>query len=69
MLIKWIKKKVLKSIINDLKKEMPHLKEEALKLLEVVLDENTTDTTESDIQDELDTTTSKSDEANTDILE
>lgn len=28
MLIKWIKKKVLKSIINDLKKEMPHLKEE-----------------------------------------
>lgn len=32
-------------------------------------DENTTDTTESDIQDELDTTTSKSDETNTDILE
>lgn len=39
MLIKWIKKKVLKSIINDLKKEMPHLKEEALKLLEVYKDE------------------------------
>ena len=32
MLIKWIKKKVLKSIINDLKKE-------ALKLLEVYKDE------------------------------
>ena len=39
MLIKWIKKKILKSIINDLKKEMPHLKEEALKLLEVYKDE------------------------------
>ena len=39
MLIKWIKKKVLKSIINDIKKEMPHLKEEALKLLEVYKDE------------------------------
>ena len=39
------------------------------EFLEVVLDENTTDTTESDIQDELDTTTSKSDETDTDILE
>ncbi len=39
MLIKWIKKKILKSIINDLKKEMPHLKEEALKLLGVYKDE------------------------------
>ena len=39
MLIKWIKKKVLKSIINDIKKEMPHLKEEALNLLEVYKDE------------------------------
>ena len=39
MLIKWIKKKVLKWIINDLKKEMPHLKEEALALLEVYKDE------------------------------
>ena len=39
MIIKWIKKKILKSIINDLKKEMPHLKEEALKLLEVYKDE------------------------------
>lgn len=27
MIIKWIKKKVLKTIINDIKKEMPHLKE------------------------------------------
>ena len=39
MIIKWIKKKILKSIINDFKKEMPHLKEEALKLLEVYDDE------------------------------
>ena len=39
------------------------------KFLEVVLDEDTTDATESDIQDELDTTTSKSDETNTDMLE
>ena len=39
MLIKWIKKKILKSIINDIKKDMPHLKEEALKLLEVYKDE------------------------------
>ena len=39
------------------------------EFLEVVLDENTTDTTESDIQDEVDTTPSKSDETNTDILE
>ena len=39
MLIKWIKKKILKSIINDIKKEMPHLKEEALNLLEVYKDE------------------------------
>ena len=39
------------------------------EFLEVVLDENTTDTTESDIQDELDTTTSKSDETDTDMLE
>lgn len=39
MLIKWIKKKLLKSIINDIKKEMPQLKEEALKLLEVYKDE------------------------------
>lgn len=39
MIIKWIKKKILKSIINDFKKEMPHLKEEALKLLEVYKDE------------------------------
>jgi len=29
----------LKSIINDIKKDMPHLKEEALKLLEVYKDE------------------------------
>ena len=29
----------MKSIINDIKKEMPHLKDEALKLLEVYKDE------------------------------
>ena len=40
-----------------------------LEKIEEVVDENTTDTTESDIQDELDTTTSKSDETDTDILE
>ena len=34
-----------------------------------VTDENTTDTTQSDVQDELDTTTSKSDETDTDMLE
>ena len=39
------------------------------EFLEVVLDENTTDTTESDIQDELDTTSSKSDKTDTDMLE
>ena len=39
------------------------------EFLKVVLDEDTTDTTESDIQDELDTMPSKSDETDTDILE
>ena len=39
------------------------------EFLEVVLDENTTDTTGSDIQDELDETPSKSDETDTDMLE
>ena len=39
------------------------------KFLEVLLDEDTTDATESNIQDELDTTTSKSDETDTDMLE
>lgn len=39
------------------------------EFLEVVLDEDTTDATESDIQDELDTTTSKSDKTDTDMLE
>lgn len=37
-----------------------------LEKIEEVVDENTTDTTQSDIQDELDTTTSKSDETGTD---
>ena len=40
-----------------------------LEKIEEVVDENTTDTTESDIQDELDTTTSKSGKTDTDILE
>lgn len=39
------------------------------EFLEVVLDEDTTDTTESYIQDELGTETSKSNETDTDILE
>lgn len=39
------------------------------EFLEVVLDEDTTNTTESDVQDELGTTPSKSDETDTDILE
>lgn len=38
-MFKWIKRKILKSIINDIKKEMPHLKDEVLKLLEVYTDE------------------------------
>ena len=40
-----------------------------LEKIEEVVNENTTDTTESDIQDELDTTTSKSGKTDTDILE
>ena len=39
MLIKWIKKKVLKSIINDIKKEIPELKDTALDCLEEHKDE------------------------------
>lgn len=39
MLIKWIKKKVLKSIINDLKKQIPELKDTALDYLEEHKDE------------------------------
>ena len=39
MLIKWIKKKVLKSIINDIKKQIPELKETALDYLEEQKDE------------------------------
>lgn len=42
---------------------------ELLPIKDEVTDENTTDTTESDIQDELDTTTSKSGKTDTDILE
>ena len=39
MLIKWIKKKVLKSIVNDIKKQIPELKDTALDYLEEHKDE------------------------------
>ena len=39
MLIKWIKKKVLKSIINDIKKQIPELKNTALEKFEEHKDE------------------------------
>ena len=39
MIIKWIKKKVLKSIVNDIKKQMPELKDIALDYLEEHKDE------------------------------
>ena len=39
MLIKWIKKKVLKSIVNDIKKQIPELKDTALNYLEEHKDE------------------------------
>ena len=39
MLIKWIKKKVLKSIVNDIKKQIPELKDMALDYLEEHKDE------------------------------
>ena len=39
MIIKWIKKKVLKSIVNDIKKQIPELKETALDYLEEHKDE------------------------------
>ena len=39
MLIKWIKKKVLKLIINDIKKQIPELKDTALDYLEEHKDE------------------------------
>ena len=39
MLIKWIKKKILKSIINDIKKQIPELKDTALNYLDEHKDE------------------------------
>lgn len=39
MIIKWIKKKVFKSIINDIKKQIPELKSTALEYLEEHKDE------------------------------
>ena len=38
-MFKWIKKKILKSIINDIKKEIPEIKETALDYLEEHKDE------------------------------
>ena len=38
-MFKWIKKKVLKSIVNDIKKEIPELKNTALEYLEEHKDE------------------------------
>lgn len=38
-MFKWIKKKILKSIINDIKKEIPEIKETALDYLEDNKDE------------------------------
>ena len=39
MIIKWIKKRILKSIINDLKNEIPELKVTVLEELEEHKDE------------------------------
>ena len=39
MIIKWIKKKILKSIINDIKKEIPELKVTILEEFEEHKDE------------------------------
>ena len=39
MLIEWIKKKILKSIINDIKKQIPELKDTVLAYLEEHKDE------------------------------
>jgi hypothetical protein len=38
-MIKWIKKKLLKSIINDIKKEIPEIKKTALEKIEEHKDE------------------------------
>ena len=39
MMFGWVKKKILKSIINDVKKEIPELKTAALEYLEEHRDE------------------------------
>ena len=39
MIIKWVKKKILKSIVNDIKKQIPELKDTALNYLEEHKDE------------------------------
>ena len=38
-MFKWIKKRILKSIINDIKKQIPELKDKALNYLEEHKDE------------------------------
>ena len=38
-MFKWIKKKILKSIVNDIKKQIPELKDMALDCLEEHKDE------------------------------
>lgn len=38
-MIRWIKKKLLKSIINDIKKDIPEIKETALEKVEEYKDE------------------------------
>lgn len=39
MLIKWIKKKILKSIIKDITRELPNIKARAIETLEEHKDE------------------------------
>lgn len=39
MLIKWIKKKILKSIIKDITNELPNIKAKAIEALEIYKDE------------------------------
>jgi hypothetical protein len=38
-MIKWIKKKILKSVIKDILKDLPSFKEETIKVVEIYADE------------------------------
>ena len=38
-MIKWIKKKILKSLIKDILKDLPTFKKEILKIVEIEADE------------------------------